>query len=115
MITSTLMSGLVSLMLVNRRSNTSNVNWLRPKKGETDMHTFTGHGCTIHYNGDYSGNAIVCVGGTDALEVPCADLLSFVAEAVTNARVEKLEQMPHHEVLGLNPRAIPVCRAPSAA
>lgn len=59
------------------------------------MHTFTGeNGTTIHYNSDGSGSAFVSGPTGVAIgiaEVPCSDLIQFVAELVRAERIAKLE------------------------
>jgi hypothetical protein len=70
------------------------------------MHTFTRGNVRIHYNSDFSGDAVVTVAGSDTeMEVPCSALLAFAAEAVRRERISAIEDEEPHELLGL-PKAL---------
>lgn len=65
------------------------------------MHTFNGKKAAIHYNSDMSGNCIIFNRETEhGTEVPCEDILDFVAEYVRSQKISKLEQMDSKEILG---------------
>lgn len=66
------------------------------------MHTFNGKKTTIHYNSDMSGDCIIFNKETEQnVEVPCEDILDFVAEYVRIQKIGKLERMDNKEILGL--------------
>lgn len=57
---------------------------------------------TIHYNSDFSGDAIIETGdpkGTVRTFVSCEALLAFAAEYVRNRKISSLEQAGHREIL----------------
>jgi hypothetical protein len=72
------------------------------REGGLIMHSFhftesgTGREVNIHYNGDYSGDAIImteCDGVPVDFEIPCAALMRFAGEAVRNKIVGAIEEM----------------------
>ena len=66
------------------------------------MHTFNGKKTRIHFNSDMSGDCIVINTDTEQkVEIPCEDIISFVAEYVRSERIGKIEQMGTDEILGL--------------
>lgn len=65
------------------------------------MHTFEGDGGTrIHFNGGGDGTAVVHspLGPDEGVEVPCQDLVDFVAELVRRERISRLEGMTSREL-----------------
>ena len=56
------------------------------------MHSFDGKSVTIHYNGDYSGEAIIQQEEKE-IRVDVSDLIDFIAGYVRNKRIEELEGM----------------------
>ncbi len=70
---------------------------------------------SLHHNGDYSGDVIINApldvmayeyhdnrgDPYEAIKIPFEVLAEFVAEAVRDARTERLEQLEWYEVLGL--------------
>lgn len=66
------------------------------------MHTFNGNSCNIHYNSDFSGEAII-YNKNDNTEicVDSQDLINFVAEYVRSKKVSQLENMDSDEILGV--------------
>lgn len=66
------------------------------------MHTFNGKSCNIHYNSDFSGEAIV-YNKNDNTEtrVETQDLINFVAEYVRTKKVSYLENMNSDEIFGV--------------
>lgn len=70
------------------------------------MHTYDGEGCVISHNSDGSGMVHITAINVDPharIEVPCADLIGFVANLVRSRRIERLEDMDDEELLGLEP------------
>ena len=66
------------------------------------MRTFNGKKTTIHYNSDMSGNCIIFNKETEQeVEVPCEDILDFVADYVRSQKIGKLEQIDSKKILGL--------------
>ena len=66
------------------------------------MRTFNGKKTTIHYNSDMSGNCIIFNKETEQeIEVPCEDILDFVADYVRSQKIGKLEQIDSKKILGL--------------
>ena len=66
------------------------------------MHTFNGKKTIIHYNSDMSGDCIIFNKETEQeVEVPCEDILDFVANYVRSQKIGKLEQMETKDILGL--------------
>ena len=52
------------------------------------MHTFNGKSCNIHYNSDFSGEAIIYNKNDNTeMRVELDDLINFVAEYVRSKRV----------------------------
>lgn len=76
------------------------------------MHTFTAkHGTKILYNNDYLGSIKIVV-DTKAVEksadpekvwlnIPCEDILEFVAHYIRQQRITKIEQAPVDQILGV--------------
>lgn len=66
------------------------------------MRTFSGkRGTQIHHHGDYSGEARISIAGGPEIQVPCADLLDFVAEYVRDARIAAAESAKTADLLGV--------------
>lgn len=66
------------------------------------MHTFNGGSCIIHYDGDFSGEAIICNKNNNTeVRVDTQDLIDFIAEYVRNKKVGRLENMNSDEILGV--------------
>lgn len=66
------------------------------------MRTFNVKKTTIHYNSDMSGNCIIFNNETEQeVEVPCEDILDFVANYVRSQKIGKLEQIDSKKILGL--------------
>lgn len=66
------------------------------------MHTFDGKQARIHYNLDMSGDCFIINKETNQrIDVPCEDILDFVANYVKNRKIDKLEQMETIDVLGI--------------
>lgn len=66
------------------------------------MHTFTGNKILIHYNSDMSGDCFILDKKTkQKMEIPCEDILDFVADFIRNQRIDKLEQMETKDILGI--------------
>lgn len=66
------------------------------------MHTFNGNSCNIHYNGDFSGEAIIYHKNNNTeVRVDTQDLIDFVEEYVRSKRISRLENMNTNEVLGI--------------
>lgn len=66
------------------------------------MHSFNGKSCTIHYNGDFSGEVIICNKNDHTeMRVDSQDLINFVAEYVRSKKVSQLENMNSDEILGV--------------
>lgn len=66
------------------------------------MHSFNGKSCTIHYNGDFSGEVIVCNKNDNTeVHVDTQDLIDFVAEYVRSKKVDRLENMNSDEIFGV--------------
>ena len=64
------------------------------------MYTFETKKTTIHYNSDMSGNCHIINSETgEVVEVPCEDILDFVASYVRMQKIGKLEQMDTKELL----------------
>lgn len=58
------------------------------------MHTFKGKSCTIHYNGDLSGELEIYVPETkDRIGVQADDILEFVMEHLKSEKIAELESM----------------------
>ena len=66
------------------------------------MHSFSGKSCTIHYDSDFSGKAII-YNKNDHTEthIDSQDLIDFVAEYVRSKKVNQLENMDSDEILGV--------------
>ena len=66
------------------------------------MHTFNGKSCNIHYNSDFSGEAIIYSKNDNTeMRVELDDLINFVAEYVRSKRVNQLENMNSDDILGV--------------
>lgn len=66
------------------------------------MHTFNGKSCNIHYNSDFSGEAIIYNKNDNTeMRVELDDLINFVAEYVRSKRVNQLENMNSDDILGV--------------
>lgn len=66
------------------------------------MHTFNGKSCNIHYNSDFSGEAIIYSKNDHTeMRVDSQDLINFVAEYVRSKKVSQLENMNSDEILGV--------------
>lgn len=66
------------------------------------MHTFNGKSRNIHYNSDFSGEAIVYNKNDHTeMRVDSQDLINFVAEYVRSKKVSQLENMNSDEILGV--------------
>lgn len=66
------------------------------------MHTFNGDSCNIHYNGDFSGEAIIYNKNNNTeVRVDTQDLIDFVAEYVRSDKISKFENMDSDEILGV--------------
>lgn len=66
------------------------------------MHSFNGKSCTIHYNSDFSGEAIVYNKNDNTeMRVETQDLINFVAEYVRTKKVSHLENMNSDEIFGV--------------
>ena len=66
------------------------------------MHTFNGKSCNIHYNRDFSGEAIIYNKNDNTeMRVELDDLINFVAEYVRSKRVNQLENMNSDDILGV--------------
>jgi len=66
------------------------------------MHTLQARcGTVFNHNGDFSGDAIVSIGGI-SVTVPIDDLLEFVAEFVRYRKIQQLEEASA-EMLLLHP------------
>lgn len=66
------------------------------------MHSFNGKSCAIHYNGDFSGEVIICNKNDNTeMRVESDDLINFVAEYVRSKRVRRLENMDSDDILGV--------------
>lgn len=71
-------------------------------KEEIDVHTFDGKSCTIHYNGDFSDEAIISnKDGNAEICVDTQDLIDFIAEYVRSKKVGRLENMNSDEIFGV--------------
>ena len=58
------------------------------------MHTFKGKSCTIHYNGDMSGELEIYVPKTkDRIGVRADDIMEFVMEYIKSEKIAELESM----------------------
>jgi len=58
------------------------------------MHTFKGKSCTIHYNGDMSGELEIYVPETkDRIGVRADDIMEFVMEYIRSEKIAELESM----------------------
>lgn len=67
------------------------------------MHTLNGSRTRFIFNGDFSGDVIVRhLVSNKELAIPAKDLIMFVAEYVRKCKIEKLEMMEPHQVLGLD-------------
>lgn len=65
------------------------------------MHTFNGDSCNIHYNSDFSGEAIIYNKNDHTeIRVDSQDLINFVAEYVRSKKVSRLENMNSNEIFG---------------
>lgn len=55
----------------------------------------------IHYNGDFSGNAIISKneGSSQKIEIPCETLLEFAAKYVRMKRIGELEDADWKDIL----------------
>lgn len=70
--------------------------------GGIDMHSFNGKSCNIHYNSDFSGEAIIYNKNDHTeIRVDSQDLINFVAEYVRSKKVSQLENMNSDEILGV--------------
>lgn len=66
------------------------------------MHTFNGKSCTIHYNSDFSGEAIIYNKNDHTeIRIDSQDLINFVAEYVRSKRIGRLENMDSDEIFGV--------------
>lgn len=66
------------------------------------MHSFNGNKTTVHYNSDMSGDCVIFNKETEQeVEVPCEDILEFIADYVRSQKIGKLEQMDSKKILGL--------------
>lgn len=66
------------------------------------MHSFNGKSCTMHYNGDFSGEVTICNKNDNTeVHVDAQDLINFVAEYVRSKKVSQLENMNSNEILGV--------------
>lgn len=65
------------------------------------MHTINRHGVRIHYNGDYSGNVIICdISTSREMVVPFVALMELVADYVRSKRIAVIEQQDAAAILG---------------
>lgn len=66
-------------------------------------HSLNLDGHTILFNSDGSGVATIVEADTGHLtRVPCKPLLMFAARLVSDAKIERLEQMTTEQLLGLH-------------
>lgn len=66
------------------------------------MHTFKTDKTVIHYNSDMSGNVVLTNKETgNEIEIPCSDLLDFVAAYIKERKISRLENMETIEILGI--------------
>lgn len=66
------------------------------------MHTFKTDKTVIHYNSDMSGNVVLTNKETgNEIEIPCSDLLDFVAAYIKVRKISNLENMTTIEILGI--------------
>jgi len=65
------------------------------------MHSFDGHGCTFHYNSDFSGEIVIHnIKDDKEIFVDGEDLLKFVAYCyIQGKRIEEIEQMTYKDLL----------------
>jgi hypothetical protein len=63
------------------------------------MHTFEADsGTRIHYNSDYSGDVIITT-VTDRIELPCKDILDFVASYIRANRIDAVANLSTEDLL----------------
>lgn len=66
------------------------------------MHTFTGRKSLFQANSDLSGDCYIVETETGrGIDVPCDDILDFVAEYIRSRRIGEIEQMSTKDILGL--------------
>ena len=64
------------------------------------MHTFNGDSCNIHYNSDFSGEAIIYNKNDHTeIRVDSQDLINFVSEYVRSKKVSQLDNMNSDDIL----------------
>lgn len=67
---------------------------LQVQQEESVMHTFnTKSGRQIQYNSDRSGNAQIVMLDGERVQLPCEELIDFVAMLVRRDRIAALEQI----------------------
>jgi len=58
------------------------------------MHTFKGKSCTIHYNGDMSGELKICNRKDNVwITVKADDIMRFVMEHIKSQKIAEIESM----------------------
>ena len=67
------------------------------------MHTFEyGADTIIHYNSDFSGNAIIVNKyEKKSVEISCEALVAFVADHIRKSKISVIENMTDEEILKL--------------
>lgn len=63
------------------------------------MRTFNGKSCIIHYDSDFHGDAIICVGDLPEIRIDVEDLLSFAAEYIRGKKISAIENATVEELL----------------
>lgn len=66
------------------------------------MHTFNGNKTRIHFNSDFSGDCEIVEKETSkSVNVPCDEIIEFVAHYVRTQKIDRIWKMSDKDVLGI--------------